>query len=619
MLASQVFKSGIRVALVAPALVPLLLFVYSAQFSRLFADDYCRIEAGLAHGPLHNVEFWRNSWTGSYSNYFLHGVFAPLDWQIARIMPAVTSLIWLVGLVWLLWRAFGFWGWRQHRLVAAVACAALLLVATIDAFYTKQIFFYYTAHLSYATPMALFTLYLAAVLDAIIRLRSRRSQAAAAVASCVVCFLNAGFAEMVLVGQAIALVVLLGAAYLLVAYPQRRMALLLLSAGLLGTALSGAFMLTAPGVASRATYYSDRLLPPVRDLTELLDLSIARSIAYLSDANAFAGFALVFALGMAAGLIARKPRSADAGPKRAGILAAPLILGLAAQFAFLPLLWAHTSDNAQFFGRFSLPYMTVISCNFGLIICYAALLRWRSRAAALVYADENRLVSVAGLALMAAFALFMGTQLRTIHIRAMFFLYISALVVLANISVQLTSGISQSAAKRRFGVVAACLGLAVLSSIVLPLIAFYVIGFNESRYMGPVILSQLGAGFVWGALVGSALGCRLRDSDARSAKSLALRVLPLLIVVAIGADIVAAQLRWIPDLQTFANEWDARHRHIINESASGARHISIWPLSYNMASEFWNVSHSKALYYEHLCAADYYGVESIEMAQDAQP
>ena len=613
----QGIRSGITVSLVALAFVPLLLSVYSSQFSRLFADDYCRIEAGAANGPLHNVAVWRSRWTGSYTNYFLHGVFAPLDWQIARVLPAFTSVIWLVGLAWLLWRAFGYWVWRRHRLVAAVACAALLLATIIDAFYTKQIFYYYTAHLSYASPMALFTLFLAALFEAARRFRSGPRLALAAVSGFVFCYLNAGFAEMVLVAQAIALVVLLGAAFLLAEGGRRRPLSLLVVAGLLGTIASAATMLTAPGVQSRAEW-TETYVAPVRALPQLLELGISQALEFLLDPAAFAGFALVFALGMAAGQIAPMPNVADAGASNAGMRAAPLMLGLAIQLAFVPFLWTHTSDMREFFGRFSMPFMLVIGLNLAQIIGYAALLLWRRRITAWLGGDRGRSASMAGLALIGAFALFMATQFRSIDFRAGLFLYVSALAILANVSAQSSCCLPQPVAWLWRGGVIACLGAAAMISLALSLVALYGVGVVEARYAGPVAVLQICAGFAWGMLVGAGLARDLRESGDRPATALALRALPLLVVLAIGVDSVAGQLRWLPNLRTFAREWDARHEAIVEQRDGGQLQLEIRPLSYNMASEFWDPSAPRARHNEELCAEAYYGLESISIAQDAQ-
>ncbi len=598
--------------LVALALIPALLFAYHGQFSRMFADDYCHIDAGMAHGPLQNMAYWRSKWNGAYSDFFLHSVFAPLDWQITRILPAATSLLWLIGLFWLLWRVFGLWGWRRRRLAAALICASLLLATMIDAFYTKQTFFFYAAHLRYAAPMALFTLYMAAILESVIRLRARRSLVVAALGSFLFCFLNAGFAEMYFVTQAIALSVFLGAAYLLVKYPHRRPTLLLLMAGMLGTVASAVVMLTAPGVQNRAEWTAT-VIEPVRTLPELLELSMARAVEYLTDANVFAGFALVFALGMAVAQIAGKPARANARPVRAGVLSAPLYVGLAIQLLFVPFLWSHASDNPQFFGRFSLPYMSVICVNLALIIAYGALLLWRHRIAGLMLKDQKRLAQIAGLALTVAFLLFAATQLRSIHIRAELFLYISALTVLANISAQLSQVRAHSVTKRSWGVIIACLGAAIATSFILPLLAYYGLGHFEDRYMASMVALQMVAGLIWGALLGLSLRCMSCDSETRLTTLLAFRFAPLLIVLMIAIGIAADQLRWIPDLQTFASEWDERHQYILEQRDSGQGHIEIWPLSYNMASEFWDPSAPGVRHNEQRCAAIYYGVESIKL------
>ncbi|MCY3834729.1 MAG: DUF6056 family protein [Chloroflexi bacterium] len=594
------------------ALVPLLLFAYSGQFSRMIADDYCRIESGSTRDPFTNVMYWRSRHTGSYTNYFLHAVFAPLDWQITRIIPAVTSFIWLVGLSWLLYRAFGFWGWRRHGLIAAVTCASLLLAATVGTFYTPQIYYHYTVQLSYTAPIVLLTLYMAAVLDSAIRLRSVRSQAVAAVASLVFCFLNAGFSEMYLVTQLALLPVFLGASYLFVARPHRRLAFLLLFAGLLGTVAGGVAQLAAPGVSMRAAA-SHQLVKPVQALPDLIEMTTRQAVEYLIDADVFAGFALAFALAMAAALMARAPGCADSGLKQSGKTLSHLGMGLGLQLAFIPFLWAHASDAPQFFERFSLPYMVVISLNFALIICYVAWLFRRSKSAAPLIENQRWAARVAGLVLAAAFTLFMATQFKSIHARAELFLYLSALALLAHASIWLPPALPPSVTRRSWGLVLTCLSAAIFCALVLSLVALYGVGFVSARYFGPVAVLQLFAGFVWGLLVGAALGCHLRASGARSETVWAFKLAPLLVALVIGIDIVGAQLRWLPDLQTFAKEWDARHQYIMEQRDSGQSEIIVWPLRYNMASEFRNVSSPHSRSYENYCSSKYYGVDSVEV------
>ena len=602
-----------KVLLVSQALVPILLFAYLGQFNRMISDDYCYISGGRTLGPLNNLIVQRNIWNGSYSDYFMRGMLGPLDWEAVRILPAATILIWLFGMVWLMWQALGLWHLRRNRLTIAVICASLLLAATINAFYSKETIFYYSAHMRYTLPLAMFTVFLAAVLEATKRLSTRPSCATAAFASVVFCFVNAGFSEMYLVFQLTMLLVLLGATYLLVERLHRRLPLLLLSAGLLGTIASAVTVLTAPGVAIRAEKTLN-LVAPVRALPELIQLSIGRASQYLIDQYAFAGFALLFALGLVLAQILHEPRWVDPRPKRIRIASAPLWMGLAIQLCFVPFLWAHTSDTPQFFGRFSLSYMTVICLNLALICGYLTLLWRRSRFSASLYENRNHLVLFAGLTLLAVLALFMLTQLRSINYKAAGFLYLSAMVSLAYVSIQLSLILSNRIAKRWWWVIITCLGAALMCSVILSLFAFYGVGFIGARYMGSVAILQISAGLLWGALVGSALGSVLRDSGALSAKVLVFRVVPLLVVLTIGIGIVAAQLSWIPDLQSFASEWDARHQYIVEQRDSGQRQIETWMLSYDLSSEFRNISSPRSQSYENNCAANYYGVESIKLA-----
>ena len=610
---SQPTLARLRILLVALALAPLVLIAYSGQFSRMIADDYCRIESGTTRDPMANVVYWRSWHSGSYSNHFLHSVLAPLDWQMTRIMPAVNSLVWLIGLVWLLYRTFGFWGWRRRRLVAAIICASLLLAAIIETFYTRQIYYHFTVQVSYTAPMALFTLYLAAMLEAVIRLRAVRSCALAAFASLVFCFLNAGFAEMVLVAQFVTLFVFLIATALLSEAAHRALPLTLLSAGILGTLASAAVGLAAPGVSMRAAN-SHTLVKPVRALPDLIEMTASQTVNYLIDADVFAGFALAFALGMATALIARAARCVDPVQRQSIQIPSDLWIGLALQLAFIPFLWAHASDAPRFFGRFSLSYLAAVALNLALVTGYIAVVLWRSRLARRHDRHDTHAARFAGLALIAAFALFMATQFRSIHVRAELFLYLSALALLAHAAVHLSPNLPRSIAKRSGGLVVACLSAAALTAIVLSLVALFGIGFVSARYFGLVAALQIFAGFSWGMLVGSALDCCLRDSGARSATALAIRLAPLLIALFIAIDLVSVQLRWLPDLRAFASEWDARHQYILEQRDSGENRITVWPLSYNMASTFRNVSSPLSRSYENFCSSKYYGVESIEVS-----
>jgi len=251
-----------------------------------------------------------------------------------------------------------------------------------------------------------------------------------------------------------------------------------------------------------------------------------------------------------------------------------------------------------------------------VIIGYGALLWWRNRLSQQRSENQRRLAPIAGLALTVAFALFMATQLRSVHIRAEFFLYVSALVVLANISAQVSRVRALSVTIGLWGGIIACVGAAAVTSFILPLLAYYGLGHFEDRYMASVAALQMVAGLIWGALAGLSLRCISCDSETPLTTLLAFSVAPLLIVFMLGIGIVADQLRWIPDLQTFASEWDERHQYILEQRDNGLRQIKMWPLSYNLASEFWDPSAPRVRHNELRCAAIYYSVDLIEMTDD---
>ena len=73
----------------ALALVPVVLYAYLGQFSRLMADDYCTVAFGLEKGAWDYMVWKLNIWSGSYASWFFKGAIAPLDTLAPRITPAM--------------------------------------------------------------------------------------------------------------------------------------------------------------------------------------------------------------------------------------------------------------------------------------------------------------------------------------------------------------------------------------------------------------------------------------------------------------------------------------------------------------------------------------------------
>ena len=185
-----------RSSLVVLALLPLALFVYLGQFSRFISDDYRNIAAGIEMGPWGGMLHWLNNWLASYTSSFLMSFLAPLDTWAPRIMPALFSAIWLVGLVWLVYQGLQALPVHQSRLMLSIAVSALALAAIINAFYSPQSFYWFTSINRYGVGVALFTIFVALAIWAGGPARSKREIHWAVLGSALICFLSAGISEM---------------------------------------------------------------------------------------------------------------------------------------------------------------------------------------------------------------------------------------------------------------------------------------------------------------------------------------------------------------------------------------------------------------------------------------
>ena len=67
----------------------------------------------------------------------------------------------------------------------------------------------------------------------------------------------------------------------------------------------------------------------------------------------------------------------------------------------------------------------------------------------------------------------------------------------------------------------------------------------------------------------------------------------------------------IPQLQSYAQEWDARHRYILEQRDSGVREITVKPLSFNLARYV-----RAAQIHMHDCPWRYYGVDRIVQSEN---
>jgi hypothetical protein len=592
------------------ALAPTLLFAYIGFYMRMMRDDYSRIANALEINPIALVMNYRNSWSGSFGNFFIQGLFGPLNGSIAQLMPALVIAIWLLGLIWLLAITIKHFQLAAKPLTVSAVVASLVVAATINGFYSLETLYWYTASTAYALPLALAPCGIALSLALLRRSRSTRHRAACAVIVALAAFATAGFSEMYLVFQLTALPFLGPAAILLVDRAHRRPALLLILIAWLATIACGLVQVTAPGIGERVEWYvGGGVTTPIRTLSQLLPLTTDLTFQYVTDQRVFGGFGLVFAAGLTLSLTVLRTASRPPAQRMISFPALPLWLGLFVQIVFVPLLWTHSSDSASILGRFSYAFFVVICLNAGAMLALLLLLLLRSRIAAKMRRNNKFAAATMVVCWCAALAFFALTQMRSIHYKAAGHLVLSALSVLALLSCMFASNSASRDTRRGSALVTVGFASAVVSAFVLLALANYSIGYVRDRVMSPISFLLVVSGMAWGVHMGAQLRSMLDTTGLAAVWLARCKLAGLLVVFMLGLGMFLGRLQWLPDLALYTREWDARHQYLLSMRAEGADYAEVAPLAYDMSQFLWEADISMKP--ENGAAERYYGIETI--------
>lgn len=588
---------------------PVVLFAYFGLFMRMMRDDYSLIAWARQFDLLTLLMTFRNGWRGSFGDVFLISLFGPFDGEIVKFLPAVIITLWLMGAFWLVILCLRLLKVESNRIAIAGVVAPLLLTASINGFYSLESLYWYDAALRYTLPLALAMLGIALTVELYLRSNAQRSKAIAALMVAAVSFLVASFSEMYLVFQFSALPFLGAVAFVVGKQSHRRFALILILIAWLATACNGLIQWSAPGVGERVEWYvGGGVTVPVRELNQLLPATVNLTFQYVTHQSTFAGFALMFVAGFVLSLIFSRRERLASEPASPLIPALPLWLGLFVQLCFIPLLWGHTSDSPSILSRFSVAFFLVICLNALAVLAFASLLLLRKRM------SEARRPSPRSAALWtvalwsAVLVIFAGTQIRSVHYLAAGHLYFSALSILALLSCTIASAISERDA-RGAALIVICFVAAVFAAVILLALANYSIGYVRDRVMAPLSLLLAIAGIVWGSCMGGWLRQFLASESGGRGWMAGYRMAGLLVAAVLGFGIFFGRLQWLPDLQVYARDWDARHQFLLAMSEDGARQVEVAPLSYDMSQFFWQADISMPP--ENAAAKRYYGFESI--------
>ena len=573
-------RRPIQWLLAVVCLAPVLLFIYIGTFSRLIADDFCIIARGLELDPWRVMLEYYNGWSGNYFSFFLKGALAPLDAASPSLTPALLILFWLAGLYALMIRLLAGANIKRVR-VLSLTLAAASVAAAINAFYTPQSLFWFSANLQYTLPLVMLTWYFALVLWTVQQAKDDAMRIPAIAGGAVICFLSTGTAEMTAGFQSLFFTLLMLEVFIFLRGSLRRQAVIVIGAGWMATLLGLLIIFMSPGVAVRSAIYGHRS-NPVRDLPTLVSRTSYHVSRLMSDSEALAGFMLLLALGILAAfaLRSRFPRAKIRGAVQ--LKRKPLFAGLAIQVICIPLLWQHTSDNPAFLGRFSSSFMTVVALHLGFLSTFLLLIWQRRRINDWLTKKRETWVFAAAIMLLVIMLLFSMTQFRNIHWRALAFLALNCHALLGILAWQLSSFLPIRFRQRWAAVAISAYLLTLITTAAIALVGISRLGAPVLRTVtfAAYLLTSLGA--IWGISLGLALQAAAASHQIRESWLTWLKLGALATAILICAGMTLGHTRLLPDLRVYAAGWDARHQYILEQREAGEREITVAPLTFSL-------------------------------------
>lgn len=580
-------------------------------------DDYAFLVRGSEAGPIHSMLYWRSIWMSSYSNPFLHGLLGPLGAVVPSLFPIIIVAVWTFGLSWLIRQLLTIVQISRHQSVLAVSVAALTVAASINAFYTPQSFYWYAGSLPYTLPLALFSAYLALMLAMARGARSTAGLAGSALVSALMSFICAGFSELYLTFQLAFMSLLLAILSVFAPRAMRRIVFALIGAGWLGTVAGFAVQWTSPGRPLRTeVIWRYPQFQPVRQLSDLVSLGLHDLYDMALNPNTVLSFLLLFAAGLLVSRYAKPRALPTVFSKRLRNIDGRLVYTacLILQFMFVPVLWTHRSDNAQFLGRFSAAYMFVVIFNLALL-AGLLLVIWRYRQIQMFLNNGSRHLSASVLVVtLIALTLLAAPQVRSIHITAQNLLFVTALSLLVISWWEWTSASASLPViwLRPLPIVYTAAALLVVAAVIS--VPRYFVAMGALRQWSSIAFMLATTGLVCGYCVGRSIS-RHDDSIRASVKRAS-----LVVFVIAYASIVIGQLRLLPNFAAFAREWDERHTLLLELKNSGETHVEIPPRAFDLKVFLFTQKIVPDDGYDDVdlgnSVLEFYGLESITLAED---
>ena len=363
----------------AVALLILLLFAYLGHFSRLMSDDYCAIAVGKELGAWQGMSYWFTSWAGSYTNFFFKSAIAPLDTLAPAVTPATIIGLWWLALAWLVATALKQLEFKFFCRGLSMSVSAVVVIASINAFYSLQSLFWFSASTHYTLPIASLTICIAFAVWHTRRSTDNKQLVFGAAFVAVLCFLAAGMSEMFLVFQLVFIMLMLMSSWFTLGGTWRQHLIVTMGLGWLASIVSLLIQLSSPGIAIRSASTIQVFGVPNRSALFLATETISRTYAYIVTPQVLGGFLMLLCLGLLVTMLALKPERVASKSRLVKGVVPGLCLLLLTQLVLAPLLWTQISNDPRVFGRYSLAFSSVIVLNLGLIASVLLVLRLRLR------------------------------------------------------------------------------------------------------------------------------------------------------------------------------------------------------------------------------------------------
>ena len=589
--------------------VPAFMFAYLGHFSRLIIDEHCVFHIARSMDTWESVLHYYNTHTASFSRSLLHSVLAPIDVLATSLMPLAIIALSAVSLYLLLYRiVVNILNGRPNR-IALWIISLLVTAAAINAFISPESIYWYNSSAGYTLPAVLSIMYLALLLELACKVRSLLAIFLQMLASAAIAFVLGGASEMFVVFEFTYLTIAIAFIVVFLTSSIRRRFLILFLAGWIGT-ISALFVhLNSSGLRSRvAEIEAGSTIERVTAAPELLKRTLDSTFQYLTHAEAFAGFMLLFGLGLCATLILYQPTKTPV-QNRPLSSRLPIWLCLLVQLCFVPILWTHVSDLPQVAGRFSYAFSTVVAINSGAVALSTIALIWRKRTNGLLGTRRNGLMMCSTFVLMCVALLFLMTQLRSIHIKAYTYLLVSSLSFLGALALQLSQFVVDRRAKGF--ALPATLSYIMLIATTAALVAgsLYGRGWVTVRGLAPIAYVHVIIGLIWGAYVAFLIQ-RARATSGADQRWITLQAaIGLVLVITVSVGITFGHVKQIPDFAAFARDWDARHQQLVQASDGGIREVEAPPLEFSLGS--FLMGKEVTQYIEKICAEQYYNMEAI--------